>query len=136
MTRELLLSFHVAGVPVPQGSKTVFNGRAVDANAKKLRPWRRHVTATARAAMVAAGLNEPLDGPLVLAQEFVFERPKSVKRAHPSVKPDGDKLLRALCDALTDAGVWRDDSQMVQWPGRKVYGPNPGVQVSVYREKE
>lgn len=134
MTRELLLSFTVEGVPVPQGSKTVFNGRAVDANAKKLRPWRRQVVAAARAAMVAAGISEPFEGPLVLAHEFVFVRPKSVKRAHPSVKPDGDKLLRALCDALTDAGVWRDDAQMVRWPGGKVYGPTPGARVSVYRE--
>lgn len=136
--RELLLSFTVPGVPVQQGSKTVFNGRAVDANAKTLRPWRRHVTKTARAAASVAGLHEPIGKhvPVAIALEFSFERPKSVRRDLPAVHPDLDKLIRAINDSLTDAGVWNDDGQVTTISARKIYGLTPGARVSVYREKE
>lgn len=136
MSRELLLSFAVGGEAIPQGSKTVYNGRAVDANAKKLRPWRRQVTGAAKAAAFVAELAEPLEGALALSIEFVFVRPKTAKRALPHVKPDLDKLIRAINDSLTDAGVWKDDGQVTTISARKIYGPTPGARVSVYREKE
>jgi Holliday junction resolvase RusA-like endonuclease len=122
------LSFWVGGVPVQQGSKTVFNGRAVDSNQKLLRPWRAKVADAARAANAG---RDPLDGPVLVVLEFRFVRPKSVKRAHPTVKPDLDKLARAVLDSLTTARVYKDDAQVVSlWP-TKVYGAEPGVRVRV-----
>ena len=59
-----------------------------------------------------------------------------MKRPLPHVKPDLDKLIRAMNDSLTDARVWGDDGQVTTISARKIYGPTPGAQVSVYREKE
>ena len=78
---------------------------------------------------------------------FILQRPKvhcgtgrnanTVKAsapAHPVGRPDVDKLLRALLDALTGTVV-ADDSQVVEATARKVYcGPHdePRVEVSVW----
>ena len=127
--------FFVAGVPVPQGSKTgyVVKGRAVlvDANKDELKPWRAEVARVARASWA----DRPrLEGAVRISATFVFARPKSVSRPFPSVKPDLDKLLRAICDGITDAGVvWRDDAQVVQAFTDKFYGAAPGVHVVISR---
>jgi Holliday junction resolvase RusA-like endonuclease len=44
-----------------------------------------------------------------------------------AVKPDVDKLIRAVLDALTDAGVFRDDSRVVQVSATKIYADKPGA---------
>lgn len=128
---RLVTSFQVEGVPVPQGSKTVFmvKGRPIlaDVNTAKLKPWRKAVAAAARAASPAVQVENPVS----LLVTFTFEKPKSVKRLWPSVKPDLDKLLRALLDGITESGLWRDDAQVVDVRVSKVYGLTPGVRVQV-----
>lgn len=132
--------FFVAGVPVPQGSKKGFSPRGstrvtlVDVNKDVLKPWRAEIARVARASWA----DRPrLEGPVRLSATFVFARPKSVKRAYPSVKPDLDKLLRAICDGITDAQVvWRDDAQVVQAFTDKFYGAVPGVHVIVTEVSE
>jgi len=49
--------------------------------------------------------------------------------------PDLDKLVRAVCDGLTDAGIWDDDSQVIRLIARKDYADNcePGVDIQVTR---
>lgn len=128
------VAFFVAGVPIPQGSKTgyVVKGRAVltDANKKILKPWRAEVTRVARASWLDRGV---LDGAVAVHAVFVFERPKSVKRIAPSVKPDVDKLARALLDGVTDSGIWKDDAQVTDLHVEKTYGAAPGVHVVISR---
>ena len=128
------VSFFVAGTPVPQGSKTAFvvGKRAVltDANKDKLKPWRAEVTRVAGEAWAG---RESLAGAVSVEVRFVFERPKTVKRDTPHVKPDIDKLLRALFDGVTDAKVWLDDAQVVRVTATKVYGAVAGVDVSISR---
>ncbi len=140
MSRDLLLSFRVEGDPKPQGSKKAFvvKGRAVmiDDNKPELKKWRDAVSGSARAARTVAEMGEPAAGALAVAVEFVFPRPKTVTRDLPSVAPDLDKLARSILDALTTAGVWKDDGQVTTISARKIYGPTPGARVSVYREKE
>lgn len=133
MTVYTSLAFRVIGVPVPQGSKTVFNGRAVDSNQKALNPWRRNVKAAAEHAHMGAA---PLDGDLAVSIEFQFVRPKSVRRARPSVKPDLDKLVRAVFDAITESGAWVDDARVVTVKASKVYASEAGavIRVGVYEE--
>ena len=126
------VTFFVAGVPVPQGSMTgrVQGKRAViyASNEKKLRPWREAVTRMARASW----LDRPqIEGPVQIGLVFVFERPVSVKRRLPSVFPDLDKLVRAIGDGVTEAGIWKDDGQVIRIVAEKVYGAAPGVHVSV-----
>lgn len=128
-----VVTFFVAGVPQPQGSKTgyVVGGRAVvvDKNPKMLKPWRVEVTRAARAACEQHAM---LLGPIRVEATFVMPRGKSVKRPLPSVTPDLDKLIRALFDGITDAKtVWRDDAQVVQIAIDEVYGDAPGVHVTL-----
>ncbi|KQQ22566.1 hypothetical protein ASF48_05115 [Rathayibacter sp. Leaf299] len=129
MTAPLVI--RVDGKPIPQGSKRVYKNRAVDDNAKTLKPWRRTVKAAGVAAMDGA---PPLDGPLQVSIKFRFERPKTVRRAHPTVIPDLDKLVRSVFDALTDAEVWADDSRVVDVHATKAYAPTPGalIRVGIY----
>jgi Holliday junction resolvase RusA-like endonuclease len=128
------LEFFVDGLPVPQGSKSAWvnkrTGRAVihDDTAKSLKPWRAVVRDLAADAW---GDREPLDEPVVLHLEFGFVRPRSVRRAQMTVKPDLSKLVRAVEDSLTDAGVWRDDCLVVEAHTRKDYAERAGVLVRI-----
>jgi Holliday junction resolvase RusA-like endonuclease len=124
------------GEPAPQGSKRVINrgdaSRAaviVEAN-KKTAPWRSDVITAARASLPEG--HTPWDGPVVARMVFSFWRPKSVpyhKRPFPSTNPPGDlcKLARSTEDALKAAGVFKDDSRIVEYTRlAKVYvGEDP-----------
>lgn len=132
------VAFFIAGIPVPQGSKTAYvvGKRAVltDANKKTLKPWRAEVTRIAKASW--ADRQQLVDVAVRVVATFVFERPKSVRRSAPSVKPDIDKLARALLDGVTDSGIWKDDSQVTRLEVEKVYGAAPGVHVVISRAGE
>lgn len=116
------VSFFVAGQPVPQGSKTIAKGGGKtwlrDANAGMLRPW-RHVVAT------AADLGVTFDAPVTVTLGFVLPRPKRPRWLVPAVKPDIDKLTRAVLDGLVDGGLLYDDSRVVDLAIKKRY-PSPG----------
>jgi crossover junction endodeoxyribonuclease RusA len=130
-----MLEIRVFGDPAPQGSKNVYNGRVVESNAKRLKPW--------RAAVVAACQNlqseEPslLLGPVRVEVDFYLRRPASVKlskRSLPIVPPDLDKLVRGVGDSLTQSGViYQDDSQIVQLIATKQYADDtePGATIRV-----
>jgi Holliday junction resolvase RusA-like endonuclease len=51
--------------------------------------------------------------------------------AYPVVAPDLDKLVRAICDACTDAGAWADDAQVVSLRTAKRYAAPPGVLITI-----
>lgn len=126
------LRFTVPGVPMPQGSHKAFaigKNRAcvVEDGGKQHASWRSEVTLAALAAMVDAGLDEPLDGPLRLTVQFRFampkSRPKYVKERGVVPKrtsPDLDKLCRAVGDSLTAGAVIVDDRLIVEWSASKV----------------
>jgi Holliday junction resolvase RusA-like endonuclease len=107
---------------------------------KGLPAWRKAVTAEAHNVMVRTGL-VAITGPVVVAATFTMARPKNHYRtgkstahllttaapAFPEAKPDASKLARAIEDSLTDAGVWADDAQVVDYVRcAKVY-PQPGM---------
>ncbi len=126
------VQFIVAGIPAPQGSKTPYG---TEAN-PRTKPWRAAVAAEAALAM---GDKEPLAGPISLTVGFWFPRPKSHYRTGKrdaelrdtaplwhSGRPDTDKLLRAIGDALTGIVV-RDDSQLARINAFKAYGAAEAV---------
>lgn len=135
------LTITVYGAPVTQGSKTRTRwGGMRDDNAEKLRPWREAVKYAALDALTALTVGAigdvpvhrpPLDGPVVVEATFTLPKPGSApkrRRTWPIKQRSGDvdKLLRAVFDSLTDAGVWRDDAQVIEVTGRKTYpGEHP-----------
>lgn len=62
------------------------------------------------------------DGPVRLAVVFYLPRPQSLpkKVVHHTKKPDVDKLVRAVKDALKGV-LWRDDAQVIELVARKGY---------------
>lgn len=128
----VLLQTVIPGTPQPQGSHVAnpYGGGVRDAN-KKLAPWRAVAIATLAAEMRD---RNPIVGGVILRASFNFARPAShyrtgrntglVRTAAPIVHaqtPDLDKLLRALGDALTQAGAIQDDKQIAQVVSRKTW---------------
>lgn len=131
MTDTFPVELHVPGQPIPQGSKQVSrSGHSYEAN-KKTRPWRAVVADCAshfRAQHPGIGL--PLDGNISAELTFTFARPPSAKkRAYPNVKPDIDKLCRAIFDSLTGILIV-DDCRVVSLKATKQYG-EPGVHIAL-----
>lgn len=133
-----LLHFTVYGVAHPAGSKTTYrfkttSGKTVSNTThdnERTRPWMDQVQQAAGRAAEQLGL-EVLDGPLYLIVVIHRKRPKShwkksggfAKGAtiFPTTAPDLTKLVRAIEDAMTQAGVWRDDSRVVLQLTQKVF---------------
>ncbi len=131
------LTIDVSGEPASQGSHSVINGRIVQVNSSKHKKWRN--------AVVFAALDligdrwTPIDEPVELTVIFYLPRPKSVlTRSFPAVMPDLDKLIRAVGDSLTDAGIIRDDSRIITITARKLYaddrGPGAVIRVNTLPE--
>jgi Holliday junction resolvase RusA-like endonuclease len=118
------LEFAVPGQPVPQGSKNAYNqgGRIVLVeSAKGLKKWRKLISD--EAARNSHKWTMPDSSVAIhVSITFFMERPRSVKRLHPTVKPDLDKLVRGVLDGVTQSGkVWKDDSQVTVIVASKVY---------------
>jgi crossover junction endodeoxyribonuclease RusA len=132
-----VLTFFVPGRCAPQGSKrSVGRGRFVEAS-KYLPAWRKAITEFAIYAATEHSW-DTIEGPVELHVTFYLDRPASIpmsKRPFPIVPPDVDKLVRAIGDGVTDAGVWGDDSQVVSLIARKLYsdGHEPGALITIRR---
>jgi Holliday junction resolvase RusA-like endonuclease len=145
-----VLAFALLGLPISQGSKSfkgfTKNGRPIMAeSAKGLKPWRGMmqtaiVAAIRQAPVPAAGW--PLLGPVGIDLCFTMRRPVGApkrRRTWPIVAPDIDKLVRASLDSAKLAGLFGDDSQVVDLHAWKVYPLEtpralraPGLAAAVY----
>lgn len=122
-------SFFVPGEPITEGSTRAFaSGQRVVVThdrGHELAAWRTRVKRAAQDAAREAGWEPRYDGPVVVDAVFMLRRPKSAKkRLMPHVKPDLDKLIRAVGDALApykQPGVLKDDSRIVTWHASKHY---------------
>ena len=110
------VSFSAYGVPQPKGStrSLVRGGRTVTfSDNPKLKSWQRTIA--------KAAPRYQFDGPVSVTAVFQMPRPKAAKgRQWHTTRPDVDKLLRAVNDALTGV-LWADDSAVVELEGRKEY---------------
>lgn len=121
------VSFKVHGKPIPEGSTGAIPYKRRDGSlgvnvmhsrSGTLLEWRN---AVADAYIDAGG--EMTEGAVAIQVVFLFNRPKSVsirKRPHLTVKPDLDKLCRAIGDALSGV-AYADDAQIVRWEVYKMY---------------
>lgn len=129
----------VYGMPAPQGSKRhVGNGVMVESS-KKVRPWRQDVKSAALAVRAGA---EPIDAAVRVRMVFTMPKPASApktRRTYPMRMPDLSKLARSTEDALTDAGIWRDDARVIEYgrlakvfPGEDPESLDvPGVRITI-----
>ena len=113
------VEFLVRGNPVPQGSmKSYGPGRMTASNHDTLYPWRSKIAASIRQQVRGVYPIFPEDTPVILSAAFTLPEPKRVRKTkpnYPAVKPDLDKLLRALCDGITSSGLWGDDNQALMF---------------------
>ena len=126
------INIFVAGLPVaqPRPRAVSFGGRARLYNPGTSNEWKACVI---RELKRYAG-TFPAGVPLRCDLTFYLPRPaghygsgknagliKASAPARPTGKPDRDNLDKAVCDAITAAGVWHDDSQVTDGRIRKRY---------------
>lgn len=138
---NLIARLRIHGVPQQKGSKRAFRHKHTDRivvveDNKRSKPWQQMIAGSA-AKHSPDYLSE---GPILLNVTFVMPRPKKIPKnryGYPSTKPDVDKLLRVVCDALTGV-LYRDDSQIIVCTMSKVYATEnspPGAIISVSEYK-
>lgn len=107
---------------------------------KYVKAWREDI----RDQLIREWKNQPpLSNPIRVDLTFVMPRPKflaRIKLTPPAIKrPDLDKLARAAFDAITMAGVWKDDSQVIEAHLRKRIakrGEESGVYIGIHALSE
>lgn len=148
MTPRPAIEIVVYGKPAPQGSKHATlhkqSRRIVTMeSSKRVKPWREavkyaslhHIGQLAAGCCGSAACHR-LDGPVRVEIAFCFDKPKSAPKTRttwPVTRTSGDvdKLQRSTFDALTDAGVIRDDSQVIDVHARKLYTDDPACPLSL-----
>lgn len=138
----MTLTCTIPGRPEQQGSKRNLGRHSIEAN-PNLAPWRADAIWRLQKAMQEQMVVQ-FTGPVEVVATFVYARPRShygtgknagkVKPGAPMWKTsaaDLDKLQRAVGDALTQAGVLRDDALIVHWSARKIWGASGFVQLTV-----
>jgi crossover junction endodeoxyribonuclease RusA len=140
------------GRPAPQGSKEKVGAGNMRESSPYLAKWRADVKKAVYLRFKALGI-EPAALPLLrgpVGCDITFYLPDSRRVFGADGQrgtgpddwridgpPDGDKLTRAVWDALTAARVWEDDGRVVEWGGRKLdadeVGQPPGALIRVWR---
>lgn len=103
--------------------------------------WRDDVKAAAERVIADTG-HKAIDGPVRVRMVFTVRKPTTApkrRRTWPQSMPDLSKLCRSTEDALTAAGVWKDDARVVEYTRlAKVYPGEdpeamdvPGVRIAV-----
>lgn len=141
--RELLsIKFFVAGEPKPQPRPRAFARKMGDKfvarvfDAGTAEHWKSQIAIAAKPFLPAT----PIAGPVRLRVVFNLPRPKGHSRSNGELKasapiwhvgrPDVDNYIKAVMDALTQIGLWVDDSQVCQLEAWKQYGL-PGATIYV-----
>lgn len=124
-TTGISTQFFVKGKPVSQGSLKFINGNAIHMKAKDLGVWRTNIAVTARSVGVT-----PAEEGVEVHLGFVLIKPRTATRKEPHVRPDIDKLTRAVLDGLTGV-AYIDDGQVVKIVCTKEYGEVEGVRIKI-----
>lgn len=130
------LSIFVKGIPAPQGSMTPIRTKSgvtfMKHASKGLPAWRNQVIAELEAWWARINNQErdwiPEDRAYHLDVDFYLPRPKSHTKKQKLdhyrwQRPDLDKLVRAIGDALEIAGILKDDARIASISAVKVYAP-------------
>lgn len=140
-----MIEFFVAGVPVPKGSAKAFMRpgakfpTVMQDNREKQKPWASAIGYAAQqevAESIQAGaveINILFHMPRLKGHYGTGKNGGTLKASAPTYhtsKPDLDKLIRCVKDALTGI-VWKDDSQVATVCASKVYSEQPGAQIKI-----
>lgn len=127
----------VPGIPRPKGSFKWIRGKTRPSS-EYVEKWQAGIQWIAQAEWDA----DPAPAPAAFGvwAKFIMPPPGRVAKLwpFPTKVPDGDKLLRAVFDALTGI-VYIDDAQVVEWGGRKVFvetADQVGAEIIVWRIDE
>lgn len=117
--------FFIAGRPIPQGSLKFINGHAIHVRAQDLALWRADIARVAKSVIWERAVES-----VEVHLTFTLLKPKTVKRNEPFVRPDIDKLIRAVLDGLTGV-AYDDDQQVTKITAVKEYGTVEGVLIRI-----
>lgn len=140
------LRFIAYGRPAPQGSKQLGQQGQMRESSPHLPAWRKALRLAAYEALAAAGV-QPTDRPLFPKGTpikcylgFLVDWPQGAAE-QPGGFPldirgsgDIDKLTRAVLDAMSAAGVWADDRQVVDVHATRNWATQrgrPGVNIDI-----
>lgn len=122
------ITFKIRGLPEPKGSMKAFLPKGakfpvVTTTNRSLRSWETLVRQGASREAERANWKMPQRGiPLTAYVSCVLPRPASLAKRYVShtKKPDLDKLIRAVLDAMTGI-LYTDDSQITHLSATKRY---------------
>lgn len=132
--------FWVDGTPAPKGVVKIARGRAYyyAAPNTRLRDWTKAVIG--KAVLWDTGPGWRSDAPMEVLMDFHIARPPShylpngnlrAPFANATPRGDLDKLIRGVLDALVEAKLMADDSQVVAIHASKRYGPRGGCGIRI-----
>ena len=142
-----MIQLHVHGDPKGQPRPRAYNrnGKVGMYDAGTADGWKASIQFAALAALEDVPV-VPLAGPFSVEIAFCMKRPKSHFRANGdlketaptfvSKKPDIDNMAKAVLDALTQAGVWRDDAEVSVLGCIKKFGLPVGAIITINQENE
>jgi Holliday junction resolvase RusA-like endonuclease len=137
--------FVVPGVAATKGSTRAFipkgwNRPVITNNDPRAKAWQQLIAQHASDALAASNLQPFADGAMILDVWFYFPRPqKLLTKKYAAIdvphttKPDADKCLRVVKDALSRV-VYRDDSSVIDAYVHKRYcaaGELPRAEITV-----
>ncbi len=127
MGGKALMRFTAPGIPAGKGRPRVTRRGHAFTPAKTM----AYEGLIAHYALRGTGRIElPFDRPLRAEIVAVFQRPASRKKAaHMDRKPDLDNIVKSVLDGLSNAGIIRNDSRVVEIHARKEYGDMPETRV-------
>lgn len=132
---RLVADAWVPGIPVTKGSVDVNRGgRGVRPAADGMAVWADAV----RKRLKGVGSPVQQTEAAMIRCRFWVPRPDGADAYggwwFPQAR-DGDKLERCVWDAVTKAGLWQDDAQVIEWAGSRRWASDvraPGVHVRIY----
>jgi Holliday junction resolvase RusA-like endonuclease len=123
----------VCAKPVAQSRPRAYvrpNGKAGVHDDGKSRGWKAAIIGQAMRVRLPRGIAAPIR----LDVTFELPRPKRLgagaNEPHVNV-PDLDNLLKAVMDALSEYGVWKDDRQVAEIRASKWYHAAGGTPLAV-----
>jgi Holliday junction resolvase RusA-like endonuclease len=141
---QLFAAFDVHGEPKGQPRPRAFarGGKARVYDPGTAEAWKGDIALAARPFLPT----EPIDSPIKVAVSFYFPRPaRLLRKKDPdgliphTAKPDSDNAAKAVLDALTTIGMWRDDALVSSLIAEKHYaarGQVAGALIQVFVLKE